>query len=391
MRKRSISRWRRTIACACSRPSSVKLERLVVGAADVAVVLEPADHLVHGRRRELHRAGDVGAGDRQPRLLEPEHALEVLLLGDGGVLVGIALASLRDRGRTARRRRERMPPCGSSPARRRSSPAPRAGSAARCARRSPPAGRPSGLLARGRERLEELAAQLPGDGGSCARRRRHRARRDRSGRSSASSKRAGGLDLLVANAGIAHYGPFADAELEQAEEMVARQRARHALHGRRRASAHARPRPRAHRGRLLGRGPPRLSLGAPSTAARRRSTAASPRRFATSSPAPASGDDRLPGRGRDRPPRPRARARCPTGAATTTSSTRRESPAAIVDGVEADRRDVYAAGAVRLLGPQRHRPAAHRRAPAPRPRARRRRRAATERPTRSARVETTAS
>ena len=31
---------------------------------------------------------------------------------------------------------------------------------------------------------------------------------------------AGGLDLLVANAGIAYYGPFRDAPVEQAEEMT---------------------------------------------------------------------------------------------------------------------------------------------------------------------------
>jgi short-subunit dehydrogenase len=31
---------------------------------------------------------------------------------------------------------------------------------------------------------------------------------------------AGGLDLLVANAGVAHYGPFADAPIEEAEEMT---------------------------------------------------------------------------------------------------------------------------------------------------------------------------
>jgi short-subunit dehydrogenase len=33
-------------------------------------------------------------------------------------------------------------------------------------------------------------------------------------------ERAGGLDLLVANAGIAHYAPFADQRIEDAEEMV---------------------------------------------------------------------------------------------------------------------------------------------------------------------------
>ena len=64
----------------------MKLIALSLRARDVAVALEAADHLVHGRRRELHRAGDVGAGHRQPRLLQPEQRLQVLLLGDGRVL-----------------------------------------------------------------------------------------------------------------------------------------------------------------------------------------------------------------------------------------------------------------------------------------------------------------
>ena len=34
------------------------------------------------------------------------------------------------------------------------------------------------------------------------------------------AKRTGGPDLVCANAGIAHYGPFADVELELAEEMI---------------------------------------------------------------------------------------------------------------------------------------------------------------------------
>jgi len=62
-------------------------EHLLLVAGDVAVALQPADHLVHGRRRELHRAGDVGAGDRQAGLLEPEDDLEVLFLGDGRVIL----------------------------------------------------------------------------------------------------------------------------------------------------------------------------------------------------------------------------------------------------------------------------------------------------------------
>ncbi len=82
-----------------------------------------------------------------------------------------------------------------------------------------------GLLARGRERLEQLASELPGepvvlpaDVAAGAR---------SSERSSASPGSAGGLDLFAANAGIAHYGPFADVPTERAEEMIADQRARH--------------------------------------------------------------------------------------------------------------------------------------------------------------------
>ena len=46
-----------------------EVERLVRGAADVAVAFEPADHLAHGRGRELHRAGHIGGRHRQLRLL----------------------------------------------------------------------------------------------------------------------------------------------------------------------------------------------------------------------------------------------------------------------------------------------------------------------------------
>lgn len=79
-----------------------------------------------------------------------------------------------------------------------------------------------GLLARGRDGLEELAAELPADAD-----RPHVVLAADVGRRSQVAKaierfvkRAGGLDLLVANAGIAHYGPFADVEAEKAEEMV---------------------------------------------------------------------------------------------------------------------------------------------------------------------------
>src|SRR5204863_1258376 len=75
-------------------------DRAVLVAGDVAVALQAAHHLVHRGRRELHRAGDVGAGHRQARLLQPEQALQILLLGDRrGVL-----SHVRDaRGRPAAR------------------------------------------------------------------------------------------------------------------------------------------------------------------------------------------------------------------------------------------------------------------------------------------------
>ena len=79
-----------------------------------------------------------------------------------------------------------------------------------------------GLLARGREGLEELAAGLPSPRGAehltlaadIAKRREIARAVERF------AKRAGGLDLLVANAGVAHYGPFVDVDVERAEEMV---------------------------------------------------------------------------------------------------------------------------------------------------------------------------
>jgi hypothetical protein len=70
-----------------------ELERLVGGLAHVPVGLQPADHLVDGRCGELHGAGDVGARDRQARLLEPEDRLEVLLFGDRRLLARHARTS----------------------------------------------------------------------------------------------------------------------------------------------------------------------------------------------------------------------------------------------------------------------------------------------------------
>ena len=55
---------------------------------DVPVALEPSEHLVHGRRRQLHRPRQVGAGHRQARLEQPEQRLEVLLFGYCRMLAG---------------------------------------------------------------------------------------------------------------------------------------------------------------------------------------------------------------------------------------------------------------------------------------------------------------
>ncbi len=75
-----------------------------------------------------------------------------------------------------------------------------------------------GLVARRRERLEQLAAELPGDHLVLAADVTKRAAVQKAAERFA--KRTGGPDLVFANAGIAHYGPFADVELELAEEMI---------------------------------------------------------------------------------------------------------------------------------------------------------------------------
>jgi short-subunit dehydrogenase len=75
-----------------------------------------------------------------------------------------------------------------------------------------------GLVARSEEGLRNLAAELPNDPVVLA--------ADVSDRDSISAaverfvEEAGGIDLLVANAGLAHYGPFFDQPIENAEEMV---------------------------------------------------------------------------------------------------------------------------------------------------------------------------
>ena len=75
-----------------------------------------------------------------------------------------------------------------------------------------------GLVARGEKALAELASELPGDPVVLA---ADVADRDSIGGAvERFAEEAGGLDLLVANAGLAHYGPFFDQPIEHAEEMV---------------------------------------------------------------------------------------------------------------------------------------------------------------------------
>jgi short-subunit dehydrogenase len=74
-----------------------------------------------------------------------------------------------------------------------------------------------GLAARSTQELEELSEQLPGE--------HHVLETDVADATStqqaidAFANQAGGLDLLVANAGITHYGPFKDQPLDKALQM----------------------------------------------------------------------------------------------------------------------------------------------------------------------------
>lgn len=75
-----------------------------------------------------------------------------------------------------------------------------------------------GLAARSREEVEALAAQLPGE---------HHAlvcdvgeRASVEGAVARFAALAGGLEIVVANAGIAHYGPFAEQDLALVERMT---------------------------------------------------------------------------------------------------------------------------------------------------------------------------
>jgi short-subunit dehydrogenase len=75
-----------------------------------------------------------------------------------------------------------------------------------------------GLAARSTDELDALAKELPGE--------HHVLACDVGDRASVKAAAdafidlAGGLDLVVANAGVAHYGPFHALELEKAEQMT---------------------------------------------------------------------------------------------------------------------------------------------------------------------------
>jgi short-subunit dehydrogenase len=72
-----------------------------------------------------------------------------------------------------------------------------------------------GLVARSEAELESLARSLPGEGHAAL-----PADVADPGSISAAVERFGQVDVLVANAGVAHYGPFQEQELELAERMT---------------------------------------------------------------------------------------------------------------------------------------------------------------------------
>ena len=160
-----------------------------------------------------------------------------------------------------------------------------------------------GLAARSTDELAALAAELPGE--------HHVLECDVADAASTQAaidgfaQRAGGLELLVANAGITHYGPFRDQPLDKALQMsqVNWHGTLHTVHF---GLPHLLERaPRPHRRRLqrrraalvpAGRGlrrdegrPAHVRRGAAPRARRHRRLA----------------DDRLPGRDRHLPARPR--------------------------------------------------------------------------------------
>ncbi len=79
-----------------------------------------------------------------------------------------------------------------------------------------------GLVARGKEALDELSGELPeSPGGPHATAAADVSKWGQTSRAiDRLAKRLEGIDLLVVNAGVLHYGPFAEQELAEAESMV---------------------------------------------------------------------------------------------------------------------------------------------------------------------------
>jgi NADP-dependent 3-hydroxy acid dehydrogenase YdfG len=75
-----------------------------------------------------------------------------------------------------------------------------------------------GLMARGEERLRSLAGEIGGDAIMLPADVGERGEVEKAIANFV--EEAGGLELLIANAGIAHYAPFTDLTIERAEEMV---------------------------------------------------------------------------------------------------------------------------------------------------------------------------